>query len=283
MSPMLFRFCLFILYLIWFTPQSALAQDGLEGIIVELYYITDEKDSTDILSGSPLKTGTKTYRIYADLAPEYKLQVVYGEKKSPMKIETTTYFFNNFRGGFGKAEDISRVKIKEHTVPLDSWITIGAVSRNYFGVLKAKDNDGSVIGGVNNDGGSARIEGGLLTNDDPQIGRALTEADGYIAMDAPDLRMFNIDLAPFIKRENDGLFYTDNGAYTVVEGVSGLDDDNEVLIAQITTDGELSFQFNLQLLAPYGGVERFVAQSPDNTGAEFRHPDLVFPKSVAEQ
>jgi len=54
---------------------------------------------------------------------------------------------------------------------LDSWLTLGLATKKaaktYFGVLKSLDTDGSVIVGSNNDGGSAVIPGGLLSNSDP--------------------------------------------------------------------------------------------------------------------
>ena len=63
------------------------AQNGLEQVIVEKYYISNaadeaaaDVDATDM--GYPigaLPVGSVTYRIYADLLPDYKLQAVYAE------------------------------------------------------------------------------------------------------------------------------------------------------------------------------------------------------------
>jgi len=258
---------------------SARSQKGLEGIYVETYYISDEKDSTDILSGQHLPEGSVTYRIFADLAPEYELQMVYGTEGHALSISTTTTFFNNYRGGFGKGNYISRVKLGEHTVPIDSWITVGATSQHHQGVPKHLDPDSSVIGGKYNDGGSARIKGGLLVNDDPKAGIPLTKKDGFVEMPAPKVIFYNLEPEVFVKRKNQGLFYTEDGVYGVLEGVVGITEENMVLLAQITTDGELAFELNLQILAPYGGVERFVAKNPD--GSEFTHPELIYPSKPA--
>jgi len=274
--PLRISLCLAAILGLW---QPGNDQKGLEGIFVETYYISDTKDSTDILSGQHLPEGSVTYRIYADLAPEYKLQMVYGTEGHALSLSTTTTFFNNYRGGFGKGNYISRVKLGEHTVPIDSWITVGAVSQHHHGVPKHLDPDTSVIGGKYNDGGSARIEGGLLVNDDPEAGIPLTEKDGYVELPAPKLIFYNLEPEVFVKRKNEGLFYTEDGVYGVLEGVTGVTEENMVLIAQITTNGELAFELNLQLLAPYGGVERFVAKNPD--GSEFTHPELIYPRKDA--
>jgi len=270
--------CLLVMMLVFCCRESS-AQKGLEGVYVETYYISDERDSTDILSGQHLPEGSVTYRIYADLAPEYKLQMVYGTEGHALSISTTTTFFNNYRGGFGKGNYISRVKLGEHTVPIDSWITVGAVSQHHQGVPKHLDPDTSVIGGKYNDGGSARIEGGLLVNADPKAGIPITQKDGYVEMPAPKVIFYNLEPEVFVKRKNEGLFYTEDGVYGVLEGVVGITEENMVLLAQITTDGELAFELNLQLLAPYGGVERFVARNPD--GSEFTHPQLIYPRKEA--
>jgi hypothetical protein len=256
--------------------QFVNAQKGLEGIFVETYYISDSRDSTDILSGQHLPEGSITYRIYADLAPDYKLQMVYGTEGHALSISTTTNFFNNYRGGFGKGNYISRVKLGEHTVPIDSWVTVGACSQHHHAVPKHLDPDTSVVGGKYNDGGSARIEGGLLVNADQKAGIPLTEKDGYVELPAPKVIFYNLEPEVFVKRQNEGLFYTEDGVFGVLEGVRGVTEENMVLLAQITTNGELAFELNLQLLAPYGGVERFVAKNPD--GSEFTHPELIYPR-----
>lgn len=254
---------------------------GLEGVYVETYYISDENDSTDMLSGQHLPVGSITYRVFADLAPGYKMQMVYGSEGHPLSIKTSTSFFNNFRGGFGQGNYISRVKLGEHTVALDSWITVGAVSQHHHGIPKNIDPDSSVIGGKFNDGGSASIPQGLLLNDDPAAGAPVSVKDGYVEKPAPQIVFYRLNAEPFVKRENDGVFYSDDSVYGVFEGVEGVTDENMVILGQFTTDGDFSFELNLQLLASYGGVERYVAVNPD--GSEFTHPELIYTTKSANQ
>ncbi len=266
------------------TASQSIAQNGLEGVIVETYYITDENDSTDILSGQHLPVGTTTYRIWADLAEGYKMQIVYGLAEHPLKIESTTPFVNNIRGGSHRGDQLSHVKIKQQTVALDSYLTIGSGSVRHLAVLKENDPDGSEIAGKNNDGGSARISGGLLTNNSPEMGVPLTDADGLIASPTvPSMVFFQIEGKEFANIQNSGSFIIDDGSYAVLTGVQGVDEFNRVLVAQITTTGDLHFELNFQLLAPYGGVERFVARNPDQSGMEFTHPELTYPRKNTSQ
>jgi hypothetical protein len=71
------------------------------------------------------------------------------------------------------------------------------------------------------------------------------------------------------------LFSTDNGSWAALGGATGPDaNSNKVLIAQLTTDGILTFKLNLQLGTPGGGTENYVAENP--TGSEFQHPALIY-------
>jgi len=59
--------------------------------------------------------------------------------------------------------------------------------------LKAQDKNGSFIGGNNKHGGSASIQGGLLTNTAVAMGLPLTSADGMFAMALPTLPGIPLD------------------------------------------------------------------------------------------
>jgi hypothetical protein len=94
-------------------------------------------------------------------------------------------FFNHREEGISFGKDLSRNRYEIGTVALDSYITLGQCSRSfsqgaYFGIPKDADTDGSVIGGPNNDGGSAAIATGLLANSQSQIGQPLTQSDGLM-------------------------------------------------------------------------------------------------------
>jgi hypothetical protein len=72
---------------------------------------------------------------------------------------------------------------------------------------------------------------------------------------------------------NSGFTYTgDLKARVDITGVTGPTANNRVLIAQITTDGILSYALNIQIGTPTGGVERYVHTGA--TGSEIDIPSL---------
>ena len=79
--------------------------------------------------------------------------------------------------------------------------------------------------------------------------------------------------------QNDGtngpVFSTWNGSWASLNGSIGPDSiDNKVLIAQITTDGIFSFELNIQIGTPTGGVQNFVAVNP--VANEIVIPSLIY-------
>jgi hypothetical protein len=247
---------------------------GLENIIVETYYVSDANDATDTDGGS-LPANSVTYRVFVDMAPGYELQAVYGNTNHEMRIETTTFFFNNADRGEITGDIIPANRLDENTVALDSWVGMSGASDNHLGVLKTADTNGSIIGGANNDGGSAGIPAGLLSNNDPIAGQPLTVADGMITGFVPSITAIGIDLSMFADINSSVPFSSNGGAWSVLEGVQGPTSENIVLIAQITTNGELEFHLNIQLGILTGGVEQYVSSNP--IGAEQFFNALNYP------
>ena len=173
----------FIIFLITAICSSSKAQ--LENVFVETYYISDSIDATDSTS-KPLPIGSTTYRIFIDLKPGSKLKRIYGDAFHPIKIMSTDTFWNNTDNGQSFAYLINKNRLGDNTVALDSWLTLGQATKltpiPYFGVPKVNDRDSSIVGGINNDGGSQGIETGLLTNNIPQLGIPLTLKDGLDTM-----------------------------------------------------------------------------------------------------
>jgi len=257
---------------------------GLEDVIVETYYISDANDATDT-DGGLLPAGTTTYRIYLDLAPNYKLETVYGSPDHELRIETTTLFFNNEDRGEISGDLIGDNRLDDNTVALDSWITIGAASESHFGVLKQDDPDGSIVGGDNNDGGSAGIPGGLLVNDDPDAGIPLTTSDGLIDGTVSSIQLIadNLSIFDVFDNVNDGpVFSTNNGAWAVLGGLEGQTAENRILVAQITTNGELSFSLNVRVNTIDGSGDPIDYVSGDPAGDEVFFPALNFPLVAVE-
>ncbi len=158
-----------------FMNQTAIAQQGLEGIVVEKYYVSDLADSTnaaDQLASSPLKAGSITYRVYANLLPGYKVIQMFGLTEHPLKFNTTTAFFNDPNYGVSVYQGTSLNNTKKYTTLIDSYLTIGGVCAGTVGVLKSEDTDGTI---GNNQG--------LLTNFTPIMGAPIMGANVYLGLD----------------------------------------------------------------------------------------------------
>lgn len=254
------------------------AQNGLENVIVEKYYISDDNDTIANLDGGVLPVGSVTYRIYVDMLPGYKFQVCYGVAGHELRMETTTLFFNNEDRG-STSPNFSFANAAKNTVMLDSWLSVGSVCNGYMGVLKAEDNG---VGNIVNN-----YTPQILQNNDPAAGIPLTSQDGFIAATPEAFTELGItnEIAVF-DNQNDGtngpVFSTFNGSWTALNGTYGPDTvTNKVLIAQITTDGTFCFQLNLQLRTPTAGiVENYVALNP--TGNEILFPGLNYCSTVSQ-
>lgn len=249
------RYLLFIFILAAFQFKG-LSQ--LEKVIVEKYYISDANDATDTLGGG-LAVGSTTYRIYVDLAPGSVLKKIYGDANHPFSIQSTSPFFNHKSDGQTFAKDFVKNRYLEGTVALDTWLTLGQTTKTqagktYVGVLKNQDIDGSFIGGNNNDGGSELISTGLLVNNDVSAGIPLMQADGMDTMATIPNTWSNFGLLDFTTGDDSTIFgsltsnneFISDNFYLSNSGIMGLiPDSNQILVAQLTTVGELSFRFNI--------------------------------------
>jgi hypothetical protein len=281
----------FILVLGLLCHTIAIAQ--LEGLRMETYYITDADDATDTLGGF-LEEGSVTYRIYVNLAQGSKLLGVYGRQHHPLIMMSEYPFFNHKEDGISFGKDLSRNRLETGTIPLDSYLTLGQCSRSfsgsaYFGIPKEMDADGSVIGGANNDGGSAMITGGLLKNTAPEAGMPLTTSDGFTVMSALPGSWVDIGFVDITNSTDTTIFgsaipksvLNSTNALLRNSGVYGADlVQNEVLLAQLTTKGEISFELNLEVEEPFNGsgkIVKYVARNEFLDNEEIFHPLLKYP------
>lgn len=254
-------------------PTLIYAQNGLENILVEKYYVSNVADSIQadveaIEAGYPtgaLPTGSVTYRFYADMLPGYKLISVYADavKNHPFKLTTSGSFYNHPNGNYTLPLGTSKTSIKNNLNALDTYLTLGAVAKNNYGIFKSEDN-----GAINNITVAANPTEVLL-NKDATIGIPLTMQDGMIAgtgIVSPSFIGFTDQILDVISDGSvigntmellDGAMFSNNGA-------SGpIDSTNKVLIAQITVNGDLlSYEFNLLLKSPNGATEYYVPRNP---------------------
>lgn len=285
----------FLGILFCFILSSLSAQ--IENVIVETYYISDSNDATDTTGGG-IEIGTKTYRIYLDLVPETKVKKVYGDQNHPLIFNSTAIFFNNKVDGQSFGKEFSKNRLSENTVALDTWITLGQTTRiapvTYFGVLKSNDLN-SFIGGTNNDGGSEVIAAGLLSNTSSELGISLTEKDGMdTTFNVPgswaDYGILNV-----ITGEDSTIFgslvpsnsFNSRNAGLLNSGVMGVDSLlNHVLIAQLSTKGEISFELNIEVEIPsLIGFQtiKYVASDSSIAEGEVLSPFLKYPQECGCQ
>lgn len=247
---------------------KAMAQ-GLEKIIVEKYYISDDLDQ--LKSNGSLVSGSITYRIFVDMKAGYRFQAAYGIPGHPLSISTSTYFFNDNNYGSSVADNVLPGYLKKGVVMLDSWLSVGAGAENMFAILKSSDTTSAIVSSDSS-----------LQNSNPLAGDPLRVHDGLLyASPLPKVLIYGIDAAMLklfdkgIGQKNGEKFYTENGSWACLNGAIGFDSTNTVLIAQITTNGQLTFSLNLQIGSPAGGVENYVSSNPmssDKYLSELNYP-----------
>ena len=247
-------------------------QDGLEGVIVEKFYVSTEADNAGKLYSGDLPKGSVTYRIYADLKPGYRFQAAYGTPTHPLIIQSSEKFFNHIEDGNIQPNIIPERAYKKNIALLDSWLSVGACSAGHLGILKEADDtisDKYLI-----------FEKGYFRNKKKMI--PLYEKDGMKRAEfVPFPTFYQMDSLSFVLGSStlSNKLKVTNGAWACLgKGSAGADSlsTNCVLIAQLTTQGNLNFELNLLIGAPNGTSQKYVAKNPVGEESEWTHPDLIF-------
>lgn len=261
---------LFLIAAVCSTTMS-FAQAGLEGIVVEKYYVSDAADSTDAGDNGavyPLHVGSVTYRVYANLLPGYKVIQMFGSPQHTFNVHTSTSFYNDPNYGFKVYQGTSVNNTKKNTTLIDSYFTIGGVASGLCGVLKTEDTDGTI---GNNQG--------ILANNDALAGLPITGINGVDGLmpGAPIIpNVLGITNELDIFDQSVGNDFTTNGAaIAALGGMDGVTPSNHVLLGQFTTDGIFSFRLNLQLATPNAGESQIFVADSALTG-EFVDTTLVY-------
>ncbi|MFM2285836.1 MAG: hypothetical protein RLZZ543_1333, partial [Bacteroidota bacterium] len=277
-----------IINIVFLLVIPVLASAQLEGLFVETYYVADSADAQGDLSGSNLQPGEITYRVYLDLAPGSKVVEVFGDTGHPFSISSTRRFFNHQQAlVLSYAMPIS--DSREDTKALDTYMTIGKVAEpgDRFGVPKSLDTDGNFIAGDRN-------FSGLLRNEDVNVGIPLTSSDGFMT-DASqninneqdfivdgivgnDVTLGVVDTSIFSFYAIDSTFYSDGFRFICIPGIAGVNaDSNHVLIAQLTTMGDISMKLNAVIRTADGQDLRYVSTDTITASNMFYLADLNYP------
>ena len=233
----------------------------IENVILETYYVSDSLDATDTLNNRSLPKGSKTYRIYIDLAKGSKVKNLFGDAAHPFIIESDSNFYNNNdRPTANYGYLINKGWFPGNPIlGLDSWLTIGLATKTNYGVPKIYDTDGSFIGGTKNGGGSSAVPQGLLTNNDPLAGDPLTVKDGFMPntttfsswFDSGIKDLSGNDTSAFGPNSSKNTFRNNNFILQQSNGIMGADTNtNIVLVAQVTTRSTIRFNLNVEIEEP---------------------------------
>jgi hypothetical protein len=286
---------LFISFIIFGSPLFIKAQ--LEKVIVETYYVSDTSDAIDVIGDSNrLPIGSKTYRIYLDLQAGSKLLKLYGSKGHPLKFFSTKNFYN-YKDNRGKStgDKIARNQLRTNTLALDSWLTLGqaAISltgspkKTCLGVLKSKDNDGLNLL-------KPHSPLSMLTNNDTSAGIAISIADGYVdALVGPTPVITSSGIVDNLSGNDSTIFgsVVSRNSFNSTEvflktdsGAVGSDTSNIVLVAQLTTLGDLNFELNIDIKLSNGTTKSYVSsETIPVTGDTIVSPSLKYPAACGCQ
>ena len=251
---------------------SMYAQVALEGIIVEKYYVSNKKDNAKKHLSGELPVGSTTYRIYVDMAPGCHFMAAYGAPGHPLEIKSTESIYNHLDNGAEHPLRIPERSYKKNIAALDSWITIGPAGEAFMGVLKEADT-------LKDFGTILPFEKGFLLSDKKEMGFALQQRNGFLRTEnLPKITLYHIDSnVRVLGSETIGnSFRIENGAWACMgKGVAGVDslNSNTLLIAQITTKGQLSYELNLMLRNADGSIVNYVAKDPIEK--EVLHKSLI--------
>lgn len=235
---------------------SAATAQGIEDVLVETYAVTPgEKGAPDLT----------TYRIFLDLAPGHRLQMIYGDEKHQVLIGSNAAFVNDTVGGAKFADDVDGDQLNQGRAALDTWLTIGRASSLHLGVPRTLDPDGSVLTCPPYPGGST------LQVTDPRA--SLCTADGLVADTVRnDIVDFQFS-SGYLHRLRGDLLESTDGAWAALGGYTGATPENMVLVAQITTPGRLFFRLNAQVANAEGVPVKYVWSGAE--GTEVLFPQLA--------
>lgn len=238
----------FVPFLLMSVMSGGARAQAIEDVLVETYAVSPDPD------GGPALT---TYRIFLDLAPAYRLQMIYGDEAHPLVLSSSTAFFNDTVNGGKFADDIDGDQLNRWPAALDTWLTIGSASGMHKAVPKAIDPDGSSLECPPYPGTLGAGPSGAHEKMIP-----LCVADGLVSDTARrDIVDFKF-ASGYLHRSKGNVLETTDGAWAVLGGCAGATPENMVLIAQVTTSGTLHFKLNAQLAGPDRVPAKYVSSAP---------------------
>jgi len=265
------------------------AQIGIDSIIVEKYYISNAADAAGSVGTLPV--GSVTYRVFVDMKATYSLQALFGKPAAdnvtslhPLKVFTSTSFFNNEDRGDTSPNSIPSNQLNKNTIALDSWFAFSGTSNNQVGVLKSDDNGAANLIQTGRSGASA----GMLANTNYAMGIPLTTQDGMIPGTPGSVGFVGTGGQESIfaaSSQAGNSFIVNDGSVYYQGSIAGPNPTgtNRILIGQFTTNGVFSFELNLQIKDTNGVVQNCVARNLDalaTNPVQYTHPSLIYTSST---
>lgn len=241
--------------------SSIAYSQAIENVIIEYYNETGTLTKA-CTSRDAIKPKLVTYRIFLDLKSGYRLQSVFGSPGHPLRISTSTSFYNHLKSGNVVPNLITEESLNDPSVLLDSWISMGGGSQEQYAILKITDQPNTYQMGD--------CSSQLFTSPTDQFGYPVHQRDGLTKTGDLPPRVAQIGLDSLFRnmdKSNSNSkgyeFFTENGGYGCLGGAISNDSiSNIICIAQFTTDGGLEFEFNIQVGTPEGTVQQYVARDP---------------------
>lgn len=268
LNKLLLGFCLCL------SVAFAKAQTGLDGIVVEKYYVATAADHA---LDATLPIGAVTYRVYVDLAAGAQLVNVFGGPGvNPLKIYSSQNFYNESTNGAGTSNAVSNGLLTSGATIVDSWFSFGGGGGTKRAIQKSEDTDGGIATPLTNSGG---LMGSPLTTHD---GRIAAAPNAVVASTVgADIEGGDPAYAAFANSVSSNSFNTlALGAGFSLYGsgptnVSGTGANNLVLIGQFTTAGTFGYELNLQVKNSLNVVEAYYANNVPPGANNFTHPSLT--------
>jgi len=270
LNKILLGFCLILI------ANFSSAQTGLDGIVVEKYYVSTAADN---VIDPTLPVGSVTYRVFVDLSAGSQLINVFGGPSGtyPMRIYSSQNFFNDATNGAGTANGVSNGLLTSGAAIVDSWLSFGGGGGTRKAIRKTDDTDGGLATPLTNSGG---LMGSALTTHDGRINSAPNALAA--ATVGADIEGGDPAFDAFAATTNGNDFNT----VTLPAGFSlygsgpanatGTGTGNLVLIGQFTTAGTFGYTLNVQVLNPSSVVEEYYAGVTNPGGPnQYNHASLT--------
>jgi hypothetical protein len=243
------RIKIFLLLISGITMQNTMGQ--FEGMIVEKYYVSNDNDTMGSFDTTKLPENSYTYRIFVDLADSVRLKSIYADSTHPIEISASQNFFqHSFGDVYGFNIQSSLVNHQSlGRLGLDTWFTIGFATDSHYGILKEKDPDSTIFSNM------------VLTSQDTAMGISLQDKDGLVLADSA-FDGFGIakpfeSQKPFYNDSMTAFFKTYKPVLQSTDGYIAPNEENIILIGQITTSGDIQIKLNLELIKPRLGGSFF--------------------------